>query len=143
MSQPEKLNFTGQYGIRDAVEGDKNFILATFLRGLYYGDSWFSQMPKDIFMSNYKKVADELVAENKTTIKIACLNDSPDVILGYSILSKDYNTVVWVFVKKDWRKGGIGRSLIPNKFSSVLHLTTLGKNLLNKFENVIFNPFSL
>lgn len=133
--------FAGLYDIRDIKEEDKNFILATFLRGLYYGDSWFSLIPKHIFMSNYKIVAETLV--NTRVIKIACLKEDADVILGYSILSLDYQTIHFVFVKSSWRRRGIAKSLLPQYPTSVTHLTKLGKELLIKFKDTIFNPFAL
>jgi hypothetical protein len=139
-------NFAGLYNIRDYTPKDKNFVIATFLRGLYYGDSWFSQIPKAIFMANYKLVIEALIA--KTTIKVACLKEDPDVILGYSILSNDFQTIHWVYVKSSkladgttWRQKGIGRALIPQYPTSVSHLTKLGKDLLPKLKNTVFNPF--
>jgi GNAT superfamily N-acetyltransferase len=90
-------------------------------------------------MDNYKKVAQALVQTQ--VIKIACLKDEPDVIIGYSILSHNYQTIHFVYVKEKWRKRGIGRSLLPQYPTSVSHLTTLGKSLLNKLHNPNFNPF--
>ena len=130
------------WAIRDFVPADTNFIMATFLRGLYYGDSWFSLMPKDLFMLNYKKVAEALLASPKVTIKIACLKDDYDVILGYSILGPD-GVVHWVQVKKDWRNIGIAKSLMPDQVKAVTHLSELGRQLLNKLPNCVFNPFSI
>lgn len=134
-------NFQGLYDIRDYTLDDANFILATFLRGLYYGDSWFSAMPKDVFMRHYKPVIEALLKTR--TIKVACLKEDPSVILGYSMLSNDYQTIDWVFVKSAWRKQGIGRSLLPQYPTCVTHLTKLGQTLLTKFPNAIFNPFNL
>lgn len=137
-------NFQGLYSIRDYHEADKSFVLATFLRGIYYGDSWFSKIPKNIFMANYKPVANNFVTSPKYTIKIACLNEDPNIILGYSILSSDYQNIVYVFVKTAWRKKGIARSLVPKYPLSVSHLTKLGLLLLSKLDsNVFFNPFHL
>lgn len=136
-------DFTGLYDIRDATENDRNFILATFLRGLYYGDSWFSLIPKQVFMVNYKPVAELLVSGKTTAVKIACLKEDPDVILGYSILSNDYQTIHWVHVKNAWRHKGIARSLLPKYPTAVTHLTRLGKDLLPKFDSCSFNPFKL
>lgn len=133
--------FQGLYDIRDFNNKDRNLILATFLRGLYYGDSWFSLIPKNIFMNNYKLVAQALVDSPKIVIKIACLKEDQEVILGYSILSSDYQTVVWVYVKSAWRKQGIGRSLVPKHPMHVSHLNALGKTLLHKLPNATFNPF--
>lgn len=122
---------------------DKNFILATFLRGLYYGDSWFSSIPKQIFMANYKVVAEALLNNNRCAVKIACLKEDPDVILGYSILSANYQVIHWVFVKNSWRQKGIAKSLLPQHPEAVTHLTKLGQKLLLKFESTVFNPFIL
>lgn len=129
------------YEIRDYKPEDKAFIMATFLRGLYYGDSWFGLMPKDIFMANYKLIAEAIL--NKHQVKVACLCEDKDVILGYSIVSKDLATIHWVFVKSLFRKKGIAKALLPKFPSSVTHLTVLGRNLLPKFPECIFNPFNV
>lgn len=152
------------YEIRDAVNSDISFIMATFLRGLYYGDSFndpddnpnpdhvvkcLSLMPKDVFMDNYKKIVQALVASPKNVVKVACLKEDPDVILGYSVLSADHQTVHWVYVKKGpkedggWRRKGIGRSLVPNNPTSVTHLTELGRMLLPKLPKCVYNPFNV
>lgn len=136
--------FKGLYDIRELKSGDENFVLATFLRGIYYGDSWFSQIPKQIFMDNYKKVAEVLVNDRtRTCIQVACLKEDLDTIIGYSILSTDYQTIHYVYVKANWRKRGIGRSLLPQYPSAVTHLTELGKQLLPKFKDCMFNPFKI
>ena len=127
--------------IRDYRESDKAFVLSTFLRGLYYGDSWFSLIPKDIFMDNYKLVGDVLL--KKYVVKVACLKEDPDVILGYSILGTDYQTIHWVYVKSAWRKQGVAKSLLPKYPTAVTHMTALGKILLPKFEHCVFNPFKI
>src|ERR1035438_3245364 len=102
--------FQGLYEIRDAKLSDKNFVLATFLRGLYYGETWFSEIPKDIFMTNYKLIAEALVTSPKVIIKVACLPEDLDTIIGYSILSQDFLTLHFVYVKSAWRLKGVGKS---------------------------------
>lgn len=134
--------FTGLYNIRDFKESDKNFVLATFLRGIYYGDSWFSTINKTIFMDNYKHIANLLISSDKTTVKIACLIEDPDVIIGYSILTSNYESIVWVYVKEKWRMKGIGRSLVPQYPKYVTHLSKLGQQLLPKLGGAMFNPFA-
>lgn len=137
------MTFQGLYDIRPGTQSDTNFILATFLRGLYYGDSWFSLIPKDIFMANYKHIAKALLESPNTVVLVACLKDDPDVTLGYSLMSKDGTTLHWSYVKSAWRKKGIGRSLMPLQYKYVSHLSKLGKSLLEKINNPQFNPFSL
>lgn len=92
-------------------------------------------------MSNYKKVA-EVMLKNQI-VKVACLKEDADVILGYSILSPDYQVIHWVYVKEKWRLKGIGKSLVPQYPSAVSHLTKLGKELLPKLNKAVFNPFTL
>ncbi len=132
--------------IRPMESGDKNFILATFLRGLYYGDSWFREVPKDIFMSVYHTVVEGVLANPKNIVQVACLKADPEVILGYSILGPNVTgaTLHWVFVKSAWRTIGIARSLIPlERVNAVTHLTKVGLSILRKHPEVVFNPFLL
>ena len=129
------------YIVRPGKPEDINFILATFLRGLYYGESYFSLIPKAIFMSNYKVVAIALLTRHQ--VRVACLPDDQDVILGYSIVSHDHKILHWVQVKQVFRKKGIARSLVPKEVKQVSHLTKLGVALLPKIPNSIFNPFDL
>jgi hypothetical protein len=135
-------DFSGLYSIRDYAQTDKAFVMSTFLRGLYYGESWFSEIPKSIFMNNYKHVAEKIV--EKSIITIACLPDDPDVILGYSILSQDLQVIHWVYVKSIWRRKGIAKNICPKHPTTVTHLTQLGKTLMKeKLKTATFNPFCL
>jgi hypothetical protein len=136
-------NFNGLYEVRDATPDDYNFIYKTFLNGIYYGDTWLSEIPKPIFMKYYRALAEVLIKSPKATVKVACLPDEPNVILGYSILSSDFQTIHFVYVKEVWRKKGIGRSLVPQYPTAVTHLTSMGRLLLPKLEAAVFNPFKL
>ncbi len=78
------------------VESDKNFILATMLRGLFYGNSWFSEIDKGVFMCNYHRTLENLLAKDSTQVLIACLKEDPDVILGYSVLNPSEYVVHYI-----------------------------------------------
>jgi GNAT superfamily N-acetyltransferase len=141
---PSTEKFDGLYAIRGAEAGDRNFVIKSFLLGLYYGESWFSAIPKDIFMLNYKSIASALVDSPKNLVVVACLPDDPTVILGYSILSADGTTIHWVYVKQPWRRRGIMTKLLPVSALTITHLTALGQTLKNKLKpGLIFNPFAL
>ncbi len=129
--------------LRANTKADRNFILATFLRGLYYGDTWFREIPKAIFMANYHSILEKIIDSPKVQVIIACLKEDPEVILGYSILSQYKNSPVlhWVFVKSAWRDIGIAKSLVPNNTKFVTHLTKSGLSILRKNLGVEFNPF--
>lgn len=133
--------------IRVYGDDDKAFIMDTFLKGLYYDKgnnnftNMFSLIPQNIFMKNYRPVLEALI--DRSAVNVACLAEDPSVILGYSIVSKDFKTLHWVTVKQVWRGKGLGRTLVPTSVSAVSHLTGLGKTLLPKLKDCIFNPFAL
>ncbi len=135
--------------IRSYSALDRNFILSTILRGLYYGNDLFGAIPKSIFMENYHRIVEKLLIDPTTTIRVACLKDEPEVILGYSISRNlkygeaDISIIDWVFVKSAWRKIGIGKMLMPARVNACTHLTKAGTAILKKMPNVIFNPFLL
>lgn len=72
------------------------------------------------------------------SIKVACLKDSPDVILGYAVY--EGHCLHWVQCKQAWRGIGIAKLLCPETITTVSHLTRLGKTLMFK-KNLVFNPF--
>lgn len=131
------------YIVRAYRETDKNFVLATFLRGLYYGNDFYNMMPKQTFMDNYKIMAEMLLAPERNMIHVAVLKDDIDVILGYSVVSHDHETLHWVFVKAAWRKQGIAKSLTPATINTYSHFTTVGLTLTKKLNNPVFNPFKV
>lgn len=127
--------------VRDFKAEDKNFILATFLRGLYYDNKFFNMIPKDEFMNNYKHVGESLVTNGKA--QIACLKEDPEVIVGYILTSPNDQVLHWMYVKAAWRKQGIMRLLLPQSLTTFTHFTSLGLILKYKLPNIVFNPFRL
>lgn len=131
--------------IREYRLGDRNFILATWLRGLYYGDSWFSQIPKNIFMTNHHAALEKVVNNPNTKIKVACLKDDPDTILGYSvfrIVNGDLVALDWVFTKSNWRNIGIASLLVPAQTKAYTQTTKAGSAIVReKYPHLIFNPY--
>lgn len=126
---------------RGYLPEDRSFVLACWLRGLYYGNSFFSEIPKDIFMKHYHSVLERFIDNPTVTITVACLQDDPQVILGYSVtrMSQGKKVLDWVFIKKAWRQIGIAKSLVPSDVQVVTHLTKVGKAI--KPSGITYNPF--
>lgn len=124
------------------ADSDRSFILATWLRGLYYGDSWFSLIPKNIFMENYHTIIESIIANPNTIIKVACLKGDADVILGYTVYHdvQRGSAIDWVFTKSAWRNIGIAKMLCPDNAVACTHLTKVGRAI--KPKNCDFNPFT-
>ena len=132
--------------IRLGNESDKNFILATMLRGLYYGNTWFGMIPKNIFMQCYHTILERLIAHPDAKVTVACLKDDPEVVLGYSISRTTQGVTIldYMFVKSAWRRIGIAKSLMPENVFAVTHLTRPGASIMkSKLPNVPYNPFLL
>lgn len=125
--------------IRDGVDDDKNFILLTWRKGLRYGNDWFELIEKSAYDVNYTKAINHILDLVLTEVKIACLKDSPDVILGYSVYTS--NKLHYAFTRRAWRNIGIFKSLVPKNVDTVTHVTDAGRAILKKYPSIKFNPF--
>lgn len=142
MSESNGLNKKDLIAIRGMYPDDWNFILATWLKGLRYGNDWFGLVEAPVYYASYQTVIERILQSPGTTIRVACLKDSPDVILGYSVTRG--NTLDWIFCKSRWRLIGIAKSLVSESVTQVSHLTEVGKAILKKKKSSItFNPFSI
>lgn len=112
-------------------EGDKSFIYSTFLRGLYYGNPFYGAINKTAFFEHYPKVLDHILSKQDTEVKVACLADDEDIILGYAIIE---NTVLhYIAVKESWRMQGIARKLLAgSEIATVTHSTKPGASIIKK-----------
>lgn len=132
------MNISGiEVSIRNPQPADINFMLSTALKGLYYGSKFWAEVDQESFFKNYEPFLKTLML--KTDIKIACLEDDPDVILGWIMYHKQ--TVDFVFVKKSYRKLGIAKLLWPSDITTVSHITDQG-NSIRKQMKLKFNPFN-
>jgi GNAT superfamily N-acetyltransferase len=91
-------------------------------------------------MHNYHSIVEKLLYAR--LVKVACLKDDEDTIVGYALMSNDETTLDWVFVKRAWRTIGIAKSLVSSKTTTVTHLTKSGLSISKK-KHLQFNPFAL
>jgi GNAT superfamily N-acetyltransferase len=114
--------------IRNHRIEDESFIYSTWLLGLYYGDDKIkAETPDHAFMKAYRPIIRLLLARPDTKIKVVCVTEDPDTIIGYSVFEGD--TLHWVFVRPAWRKFGLAKKLIPPSTAAYSHLTKLGNCL--------------
>src|ERR1700733_15493436 len=114
------MNVSGvEVSIREPQQNDINFLLSTMLKGLFYGSKFFGEIDQESFFKNYEPFVKTLMI--KGTIKIACLDDDPDVILGWVMYHNQ--TLDFIFVKKSYRKLGIAKLLCPEDITTVSHIT--------------------
>lgn len=121
---------------------DFNFIKATWLNGIYYGNTFLSKMDKNLFMKYYSSILDNYLASKTTMIKLAVLKEDPEIIVGYVAyrnLNEEMSVMDYVFVKKNYRNTGISKALIPYNTKYCTILTSLGAKYL---KNLQLNPFT-
>lgn len=135
----ETINKSSLIDFRAATSADKSFILATWLRGLRFGNDWFRLIDANSYFSTYHALIETILNRPNITVKVACLKEDPEVVLGYSVYEN--NRLDWVYVKKAWRSIGIAKTLTPENVTTVSHLTTIGRSILLKYPKVVFNPF--
>ena len=123
--------------IRPPTETDIPFIFSTWLKGLYHGNLYYKKIKQDVFYAKYHKVLESILP--RYTVRVACMEDEPDVILGYVVYLGD--VLHWAFVKKAWRKLGIANKLLADvTINKVSHLTKVGESIAKR-KNLEFDPF--
>jgi len=126
--------------VRDARESDFPFIYSTWLKGLRFGNEVFTLIEQNSYFKHYHKVIEVILHRPDTAIKVACLKDDPETILGYSILGDDM--VHYVHVKQAFRGFGIGKALCPKSIGRVTHVTKVGWSILKaKHPESYYDPF--
>lgn len=116
----------------------RSLVIAPFLNSLRYGNDLFKLIDKNAYYSAYAKYIELLLQRPKTTVKLAILSDM--TVLGWCLLEE--KTIHYVWVKKEVRRQGIGKSLLPKEFDTISHITNKGLSIwVSKFPEVKFNPF--
>lgn len=111
--------------IRDARVSDQAFIFSSFLKGLYYGNEYYRQIDKDVFMRKYKEVLNHLLI--KSVCKVAHTLEDEDNLVGYVIYEP--GVLHYVFVKPALRRFGVAKQLIPVDINTITHITKIGKSI--------------
>lgn len=125
--------------VRTFEPNDANFITSTFLRGVYYGNSFYKKIDQDTFFVRYKAVLATLLSKSTLSLRVACLADDTDIILGWAMW--DGPVLHYIYVKDAFRRQGIAKLLTAGaKLDTVTHITTVGDELRQRY-GWKFNPF--
>jgi hypothetical protein len=102
--------------IRDYVPDDKEFIIKSWARSFVEQKS--CSLPKPWMISAAEALFEKIL--EKSTIKVLCLFDSPEIVLGYIIGDPRIRTLHYIYIKYDYRKNKFGRKLMENMFGNVI-----------------------
>ncbi len=137
------------YIIRKALPEDISFIYSSWLKSFRYGSTANKLIRTNVFFTNYREVLDSILAKSLTLV--ACLPDSPEVILGYMVYEEDI--LHYCFIKHSFRRLGIASSLLEQTGlkDSEVQVTHMTNELSGFFDTLIlvkglkleYNPFLL
>lgn len=122
--------------IREIRPSDKTFLIDSWSRSLRSENNWFKSIDKDAYKAVYPAIIEALI--NNSHVRIACLKEDEDTIIGYSVSQPP--VLHWTFVRQQWRKIGLMNDLVPEGITTSSHLTNLGRLILRK-RKWKFNPF--
>lgn len=114
---------------RPIDESDLNFIYQTWLNSVCHGNAILEFLSPDFLKRKFHQVIDQIIKDKATEIKIACLKDDHETIVGFSIFT--YSVLHYVFVRPKWRRIKIATRLLP-AFNTVTTTTDLGRDILKE-----------
>lgn len=92
---------------------------------------WFDIQRDENHADQFYKAANRhikyILGEPDTKVRIACLKEDPDIILGYSVINK--TNLEWVYVKEDYRNKGIATLLTKQAKTISIPATRLGEKI--------------
>lgn len=112
-------------------------VFSKWKRSLKYSNDYFKLIDDQSYYTHYHRYLEMIIA--KAMIRLAVLSDDFDIVLGFSCVRD--NVLDYVHVHKDYRRIGIGKSLVPNNIDTITHLTKIGLSIWAKQKDVVFDPF--
>lgn len=94
-------------------ETDQALIHSSMPRGIYYGGLKKPDQAKSDWFADCHKYVKFLLEDKDSIIRIACLANNHDQIIGYALMTKQLEgqRIEFVYVKDHYRREGIGRFL--------------------------------
>lgn len=110
---------------------DEAFIYASWRNALWYDDENRKEGDSDRFYRHATTSIRNIIDNEKTRVRIACTSDSPNFIVGYSVITG--LCLHFVYVKADYRNKRIGSILVPRAVEMVSPiLTKIGRAIAEK-----------
>lgn len=134
--------------IRDMIPSDRNFIFKSVLQHYRYASPHNKQIPDVIYFDNHHYLIGKVMRYANNVVRVAALQDDPEIVFGFLWGNFDPETIHYVYVKKAFRRMGIARLLYESTFDKNIdlyytHFTKEAAFLCHKYEQLIFNPYLL
>lgn len=111
---------------------DSAFIFSSWRKALWFDEKRDEKIANQFYSLASKRIK-KILALPQTIVRIACLQNDPNHIIGYSVMIDTH--LEWVYVKVDYRKQGIATLLIQGFESYSEPETKIGKAIAATKEN--------
>lgn len=112
---------------------DSPFIYSSWRNSLFYGSgrkNEANETARFFFRQQTKKIR-RILENPETRVRVACTEDRPNVIVGYSVSTRAH--LEWIYVKVDFRGEGIASLLFPKAIETVTpDFTRIGIEIFKK-----------
>lgn len=132
------MDETSKVVIRPTNVFDRNFVLSTWLKGQYYGSSYFRDIPQDLYFEKYANHIHQILWDPEVKVTVACDERFPIWIVGFAVFKGD--SLYWIHVKRDYRNQGIASLLLTGQSITIVRALTKTGRLIAHSKGLIFNP---
>lgn len=132
------------WNIRLGLPSDLEFIYATWLNSYWADSQKYQQITGPTFFTEYPKVLDRILDSPETQVSVACSSSDENIIYGYLVSSPP--VAHYLFVKSNFRRWGIARSLLEDAEAGKIYTHRTGElaNFLHRRINEhTYNPYLL
>lgn len=105
-------------------------------------------LPIEEYYKHHRKIVMDILQNRNSKVRVACAEDFPDQIYGYSIVEAqpDCTVIHYVYLKHIYRRFHLWRKLLEEideaKPIYYTHITHKGQIIAQK-KNAIYNPYKL
>ncbi len=129
------------YGGKDLPSQYQNVVRSRWVRTYRNCNDMMKLVFPPAYYSAYSVYVKQILARPLVEVRLAVLQEDPDVVLGFSITEAE-NVLHYVEVKRDLRRNGIATALVPNEIKWFSHITKTGLKIWSrKYPEAHFSPF--
>ena len=108
---------------------DEAMVYATWRNSLWFDQKRDAKEANKFFRKASASIK-KILKDPNVKVRIACLKEDLDMIVGYAVLTK--SNVEWVYIKPEYRNKGIARALVKEFETISRPETKIGKAIQNK-----------
>lgn len=118
-------------------------VYAEWMRSLRFGNDYMKMIETNVYYTTYRAYITKLLDHPESQVRLAVLEEDPDIVLGFSV----HRTGIldYVFVQREMRKAGIAKKLVPVGIDTITHITKSALAIMGKNYTkwpYTFNPFA-